>query len=148
MSDFQEQIKRFNDMYSIASNDNPTNLGVTRLDDFINILKEEIEEYKEIRHNLSLAQDKDLFHTVAMVGLYDLLMDIQVYCASEARRWGMDNDKGLAAVMESNFSKLGPDGFPIHDARGKVLKGPNFFPPEDELTSILFPKEAICKRLL
>jgi len=55
MSDFQEQIKRFNDMYSIASNDNPTNLGVTRLDDFINILKEEIDEYEEIRYNMSLA---------------------------------------------------------------------------------------------
>ena len=46
MSDFQEQIKKFNDMYSIPSNDNLTNLGVTRLNNFINILKEEIEEYK------------------------------------------------------------------------------------------------------
>ena len=136
MSDFQEQIKKFNDMYSIPSNDNLTNLGVTRLNNFINILKEEIEEYKDIGLDMSQGHN-----TAAMVGLYDLLMDIQVYCASEARRWGMDNDKGLAAVMKSNFSKLGTDGYPIHDERGKVLKGPNFFPPEDERTSILFPKE-------
>ncbi len=32
-------------------------------------------------------------------------------------------------VHESNMSKLGPDGKPIHREDGKVLKGPNYKPP-------------------
>ena len=32
-------------------------------------------------------------------------------------------------IARSNFSKLGKDGNPIHDANGKVMKGPDFFPP-------------------
>jgi predicted HAD superfamily Cof-like phosphohydrolase len=32
-------------------------------------------------------------------------------------------------VMRSNFSKFGADGKPIKDESGKVVKGPNFTPP-------------------
>lgn len=33
-------------------------------------------------------------------------------------------------VNASNMSKLGADGKPIHREDGKVLKGPNYFPPD------------------
>ena len=33
-------------------------------------------------------------------------------------------------IARSNFSKLGKDGKPIHDENGKVMKGPDFFPPK------------------
>lgn len=33
-------------------------------------------------------------------------------------------------VHKSNLSKLGPDGQPVRDATGKVMKGPNYQPPE------------------
>lgn len=43
----------------------------------------------------------------------------------------------IGIIMESNFSKLGEDGKPIFDDRGKLLKGPNFKPPELELETYL-----------
>jgi predicted HAD superfamily Cof-like phosphohydrolase len=35
--------------------------------------------------------------------------------------------------MASNMSKLGPDGKPIYDERGKVMKGPGYWKPEPML---------------
>ena len=43
----------------------------------------------------------------------------------------------LEIIMKSNFSKLGGDGKPIIDERGKILKGPNFQPPEPDLEKYL-----------
>jgi hypothetical protein len=39
--------------------------------------------------------------------------------------------------MESNFSKLDRNGEPIYDARGKVMKGPDYWKPEPKITEIL-----------
>jgi hypothetical protein len=39
--------------------------------------------------------------------------------------------------MESNFSKLGADGQPIYDERGKVMKGPSYWKPEPRIRSLL-----------
>ena len=50
---------------------------------------------------------------------------------------GIVLDDVLEIIMESNFSKLGEDGKPIIDERGKILKGPNFQPPEPDLEKYL-----------
>ncbi len=39
-------------------------------------------------------------------------------------------DKGFQEVHRSNMSKLGEDGKPIFREDGKVLKGPNYSPPD------------------
>ncbi|MDF3025399.1 MAG: hypothetical protein K0R10_2760, partial [Alphaproteobacteria bacterium] len=39
-------------------------------------------------------------------------------------------DKVFDRVHDSNMSKLGDDGKPIRREDGKVLKGPNYHPPE------------------
>jgi len=41
------------------------------------------------------------------------------------------------AVHRSNMSKLGPDGKPIYREDGKVMKGPNFKPPTEDIRRIL-----------
>jgi predicted HAD superfamily Cof-like phosphohydrolase len=69
--------------------------------------------------------------------LADLLGDLIVYCASEARRWGIPLEPVLNTIMESNFSKLGADGQPLYDERGKVLKGPNYWKPEPKIEELL-----------
>ncbi len=43
-------------------------------------------------------------------------------------RW--DLDEALNRVHESNMSKLDEDGKPIYREDGKVLKGPNYKPPD------------------
>ena len=43
----------------------------------------------------------------------DWLGDVIVYCASEARRWGLPTEKILDIIMQSNFSRLDANGEPI-----------------------------------
>lgn len=43
----------------------------------------------------------------------------------------------LDIIMASNFSKLGADGKPIYDDRGKVLKGPGYWKPEPKISAYL-----------
>ena len=69
--------------------------------------------------------------------LADLLGDLQVYCASEMTKFGLPLDGVLDVIMQSNFSKLGADGKPIYDERGKVLKGPNYWKPEPKIHQLL-----------
>ena len=40
-----------------------------------------------------------------------------------------DLDEAMRRIHRSNMSKLGLDGKPIRRADGKVLKGPNYEPP-------------------
>lgn len=41
------------------------------------------------------------------------------------------------AIQESNMSKLGEDGNPIHREDGKILKGPNYFTPTKQIEELL-----------
>lgn len=131
MSKFQEQIKSFNRMYNLPCNDSPKlpegyQAAAQRISDFMSILQEEIEEGTAIVDQLqSVAPIQEVLAQIA-----DWLGDIQVYCASEMRKFGLDNDATLGIIMASNFSKLDEDGNPIYDSRGKVLKGTKYWPPE------------------
>lgn len=131
MSKFQEQIKSFNRMYNLPCNDSPRlpegyQAAAQRISDFMNILQEELEEGNELIDKLAVVTPlPEILSEIA-----DWLCDIQIYCASEMRKFGLDNDACLNTIMLSNFSKLDEDGNPIYDSRGKVLKGANYWPPE------------------
>lgn len=134
MSKFQEQIKSFNRMYNLPCNDSPKlpegyQAAAQRISDFMNILLEELEEGNELIDKLAVVTPLPEI----LADIADWLGDIQVYCASEMRKFGLDNDACLATIMLSNFSKLDEDGNPIYDSRGKVLKGANYWPPESLL---------------
>lgn len=47
-----------------------------------------------------------------------------------AARIGIDLDAAFRLIHQSNMSKLGPDGKAIKREDGKVLKGPNYRPPD------------------
>ena len=42
----------------------------------------------------------------------------------------MGNKDIKEEVQDSNMSKLGSDGKPIYNEKGKVMKGPNYFKPD------------------
>lgn len=134
MKEFVEKIKKFNEMYGVESNDVPTNLGPERIVNFQNILTEEISEGSDIVTQCVLDDTPEID---TLTDMADWLCDIMVYCASECRRWGIPMEQVLDIIMESNFSKLGEDGLPIKDERGKILKGPNFFKPEAKIKELL-----------
>lgn len=137
MSAFSEDIKKFNGIYKLPVNATPTlDVGVPaaeRMAAFKDILLEEVHEIDEI---IAAQQaGKDPLEVLTM--LADLLGDIQVYCASEMAKFGLPLDQVLSIIMQSNFSKLGADGLPIYDERGKVMKGPNYWKPEPKLQAML-----------
>ena len=57
------------------------------------------------------------------------LADLVYVCYQYAENLGWDLDEALHRVHTSNMSKLDEDGKPIYRKDGKVLKGPNYAPP-------------------
>ena len=73
----------------------------------------------------------------ALTSYADTLGDIIVYCASEARRWGIPLSAVLSEIMASMDSKL-VDGKPIYnEEKTKFIKGPDYIPPEPSIRAAL-----------
>ena len=83
----------------------------------LDLIKEELDEFKE-------ALDKKDLKEVA-----DALTDILYVTYGAGHAFGIDLDKCFEEVQNSNMSKLGEDGKPIYNEKGKVLKGPKYFKP-------------------
>ena len=85
-----------------------------------------IEEFKEF-----LEAEDILFRnnpTIKSDALKELA-DLVYVCYQYAENMGWSLDEALNRVHQSNMSKLGEDGKPIYREDGKVLKGPNYKPP-------------------
>ena len=83
----------------------------------IDLIKEELGELTEAMNN------KDLLEVA------DALTDILYVTYGAGHAFGIDLDKCFEEVQNSNMSKLGSDGKPIYNDKGKVMKGPNYFKP-------------------
>jgi len=84
------------------------------------------EEYKELEDELFPTTSKELDIKKVAKELADLLY--VVYGCADVL--GIDADGVFEQVHASNMSKLGEDGKPIRREDGKVLKGPNYAPPD------------------
>ena len=84
------------------------------------------EEFKEF-----LQADGMLFRHGSNVQVECLkeLADLVYVCYQYAANMKWDLDEAMHRVHESNMSKLDEDGNPIYREDGKVLKGPNYKPP-------------------
>ena len=59
----------------------------------------------------------------------DALTDILYVTYGAGYAYGINLDKCFKEVQRANMSKLGKDGKPIFNKKGKVLKGPNYLEP-------------------
>ena len=66
-----------------------------------------------------------------LVEVADALGDILYILCGTLLKHGLEHkiDEVFREIQRSNMSKLGADGKPIRRADGKVLKGPDYFPP-------------------
>lgn len=62
---------------------------------------------------------------VDLGGAADALADLDYVVQGSNLVFGFPAELLIADVHDANMSKLGPDGKPILDAAGKVVKGPN-----------------------
>ena len=82
------------------------------------LIREELDELKD-------AINKKDIKEVA-----DALTDILYVTYGAGHAFGINLDKCFEEVQNSNMSKLGVDGKPIYNEKGKVMKGPNYFKPD------------------
>ena len=81
------------------------------------LIKEELNELEEA------VKAKDLKE------IADALTDILYVTYGAGCAYGIDLDKCFKEVQRANMSKLGKDGKPIYNDKGKVMKGPNYVEP-------------------
>ena len=87
-------------------------------------------EYKEKLLSLTATECELLWKRADKVGLLDALCDQVVTATGVAQYAGMDFDRALTEVNDSNWSKFDDKGNPIINENGKILKGPRYFKPE------------------
>ncbi len=72
----------------------------------------------------------DALHDEDVVNLAKELSDLLYVVYGMADEYGIPIDACFRAVHESNMTKLGSDGKPVYREDGKVIKGPNYRPPD------------------
>ena len=72
---------------------------------------------------------KNAIHKKDIQEVADALTDILYVTYGAGHAFGINLDKCFQEVQSSNMSKLGEDGKPIYNEKGKVMKGPNYFKP-------------------
>ena len=114
-----EQAKEFRTKYNLRSSQNREKRRYQK-----NLIVEEFKEFLEAEDQLY--RDNPTVTAEALKELADLVYVCYQY--AENMNWFLD--EALNRVHESNMSKLGEDGKPIYREDGKVLKGPNYKPPD------------------
>ena len=83
--------------------------------------------YDLIKEELSELQNA--IKTKDLKEIADALTDILYVTYGAGHAYGIDLDKCFKEVQKSNMSKLGEDGKPIYNEKGKVMKGSKYFEP-------------------
>ena len=80
-----------------------------------------IEELNELKEAMKAKNLKEVA---------DALTDILYVTYGAGCAYGVDLDKCFKEVQRANMSKLGRDGKPIYNEKGKVMKGPDYSAPD------------------
>ena len=113
------QVKEFHKLYEVPIRDTPGMPSMQRALLRVKLLNEELEELA------------DAIATHDVVEILDALTDLQYILDGSYLEFGMQDlkQKAFDEVHKSNLSKLGDDGKPVKREDGKVIKGPNYRPP-------------------
>ena len=90
------------------------------------------EKIIKLRYNLikeELNELQNAIKTKDLKEIADALTDILYVTYGAGHAYGIDLDKCFKEVQKSNMSKLGKDGKPIYNEKGKVMKGSKYFEP-------------------
>ena len=114
-----QQAKEFRSKYGLKnSGDRPTRAVQHKL------IVEEFKEFVEGEGMLFMHGRTHQEHALKE------LADLVYVCYQYAENMGWFLDEALNRVHISNMSKLDKDGKPIYREDGKVLKGPDYKPPD------------------
>ena len=112
------QAKEFRSKYNISNSSARATRAYQK-----DLIVEEFKEFLEAEGMLFMHGRNHQEHALKE------LADLVYVCYQFAENMGWFLDEALNRVHESNLSKLGEDGKPIYREDGKVLKGPDYQPP-------------------
>ena len=124
-----EQARKFREVFNQECLPNISRYGFIKKalwDMQVRLVREEAGEFL-------VAADEcfaDPENTKAREEVVKELSDLVFVCYQFAATYNIDLDKAMTLVFESNLSKLDEQGKPIYREDGKVLKGPNYMPPD------------------
>ena len=90
------------------------------------------KETMQLRYDLIKEELKELeqaMKTKNLKEIADALTDILYVTYGAGYAYGINLDKCFKEVQRANMSKLGKNGKPIYNEKGKVMKGPNYLEP-------------------
>ena len=131
-----EEARRFREVFGQEMLDNISHYGFVKKklwDMQTDLIEEEAAEFLEAADEVYADPENNQRRAELLKELCDLVF----VCYQFAAAFNLDLDEALRRVYESNMSKLDEQGKPIYREDGKVLKGPNYLPPD--LTH-LFPQ--------
>ena len=124
----QNEALEFRRVYNQEILDNISHYGFIKQDMWgmqVGLIKEEAVEFLEAAEEC-FADPENMQRREELL---KELSDVVFVCYQFAAAFNLDLDKAMRLVFESNMSKLDEQGKPIFRADGKVLKGPNYAPP-------------------
>ena len=116
-----DQAREFRSKYNLKNSADRTTRAVQH-----KLIVEEFKEFLEAEGMLFMHGRNHQEHALKE------LADLVYVCYQYAQNMGWFLDEALHRVHESNMSKLDKDDKPIYRDDGKVLKGPNYKPPNLE----------------
>ena len=114
-----DQAKEFRSKYSLKNSADRSTRAVQQ-----KLIVEEFKEFLEAEGMLFMHGRNHQEHALKE------LADLVYVCYQYAQNMGWFLDEALNRVHESNMPKLDKDGKPIYRDDGKVLKGPDYKPPD------------------
>ena len=117
MSNF-EDVRKFMETFGQRVKTKPSFPDDKTMQLRFDLIKEELNELEQAM------KEKDLKE------IADALTDILYVTYGAGCAYGIDLDKCFKEVQRANMSKLGEDGKPIYNEKGKVMKGPNYSAPD------------------
>ena len=124
----QDEALEFRRVFNQEILDNISHYGFIKQDMWgmqVGLIKEEAVEFLEAAEEC-FADPENMQRREELL---KELSDVVFVCYQFAAAFNLDLDKAMRLVFESNMSKLDEQGKPIFRADGKVLKGPNYAPP-------------------
>jgi len=113
-----DQAKEFRNAYSVVNSPNGTLIQKSLID----------EEWSEFHEAFHFKDEQEQLKE---------LCDLVYVCYQFAANEGWNIDEAMDRIHKSNMSKLDENGQPIYREDGKVLKGPNYKPPNlTDLTNV------------
>ena len=116
MSNFTD-VKTFMETFGQMVRTKPQFPDETTMQLRYELIKEELNELEQAMKTKNLKE------------IADALTDILYVTYGAGYAYGINLDKCFQEVQRANMSKLGKDGKPIYNEKGKVMKGPNYSEP-------------------